>query len=131
MVFHIIVSILLVLIVLMQSSKGEGLAGTSFAGGVGGAVFGGRGVATFLSKATTILAFLFMFNCGALAYMSSQGRRVVNPADITTSTVTEQAQREREEQMAAQQAAQQQRIQDSLNRLQTLPADTGAGTTTP
>ncbi len=45
--------------ILLQSSKGGGLAG-AFGGGGMGTVFGGRGAATFLSKVTSVLAALFM-----------------------------------------------------------------------
>ncbi|MEW6412615.1 MAG: preprotein translocase subunit SecG [Candidatus Zixiibacteriota bacterium] len=109
-VFHVITCIALVLVVLLQSSKGEGLAGSAFGGGGGGmagAVFGGRGAATFLSKATTVLAILFMFNCGALAYMSA-GTRVsaISPDGATSeSVVTREAQREMERQAQQQQVA--------------------------
>jgi preprotein translocase subunit SecG len=106
-IFHVIVCIALVLVVLMQSSKGEGLAGSAFGGGGGGmagAVFGGRGAATFLSKATTYLAILFMFNCGALAYMSAGTRGVALSPDSapTESVVTREAQKEMERQMQQQ-----------------------------
>ncbi len=117
-IFHVIVSIALVLVVLMQSSKGEGLAGSAFGGGGGGmagAVFGGRGAATFLSKATTYLAVLFMLNCGALAYMSAGKRNIVTspgsaPAE---SVVTREAQREMERQMQMQQPVDQEGVSDS------------------
>ncbi|MEA1986792.1 MAG: preprotein translocase subunit SecG [Candidatus Marinimicrobia bacterium] len=58
-VIFVIVALLLVLSILMQSSKGTGLAGTF--GGAGGAntVFGGRGAATLLVKMTTYLAVIF------------------------------------------------------------------------
>ncbi len=49
-----IISVLLMAIVLMQASKGDGLSGT-FGGGAGanmGAMFGTRRTADFLSKAT-------------------------------------------------------------------------------
>lgn len=47
--------------ILLQSSKGGGLAG-AFGGGGGdmGAVFGGRGAATFLSRMTSGLATAFL-----------------------------------------------------------------------
>jgi preprotein translocase subunit SecG len=118
LVFHVIVSAGLVLVVLLQSSKGEGLAGSAFGGGgggMGGAVFGGRGAASFLSKATQVLAILFMINCGALAYMSastSAGDGAV-VTDGETSVVTQQAQAERDR--ALQQQAAQQQLADSLN----------------
>jgi preprotein translocase subunit SecG len=65
-VLHILISIFLVVVVLLQSSKGAGLAGAFGGGGMGGgmgAVFGGRGAAPFLSKATTVLAIAFMLSC--------------------------------------------------------------------
>ena len=59
---EIIVSILLMIVVLMQSSKGGGLAG-SFGGSQVGTVFGVRRTADFLSRATTILAGVFIVLC--------------------------------------------------------------------
>jgi preprotein translocase subunit SecG len=103
-VFHVLICVLLVIVILMQSAKGEGLAGAFGGGGGGlsGAVFGGRGAATFLSKATTVLAVVFMINCGILAFMS--GNRSGGSADEAgSSIVTEQAQREMEQQAAQQQ----------------------------
>ena len=63
--FGMIVSILL------QSSKGQGLAGT-FGGAGTSAVFGGRGAATFLSKATTILAISYIVLCLLIGYFYKQ-----------------------------------------------------------
>jgi len=57
---HIITCVGLVTCVLLQSSKGGGLAGTFGGMGDSGSMFGGRGAATFLSKLTTGLAVLFM-----------------------------------------------------------------------
>jgi len=59
LIVHILVSIVLMLAILMQSSKGGGLSG-SFGGVGGSSLFGGRGAATFLSKVTTGLAIAFM-----------------------------------------------------------------------
>jgi preprotein translocase subunit SecG len=114
-VFHVIVCIALIIVVLLQSSKGEGLAGTAFSGGLSGAVFGGRGAAGFLSKATTVLAIVFMLNCGVLAFMSSQTRvqTATGTADTAESAVTRQAQEAMKEQQARQDAAQQRKSQDS------------------
>ncbi len=70
-VIHALICLSLIIVVLMQSSKGEGLAGAlGGGGGISGAVFGGRGAASFLSKATTILATLFMVSCLSLSFMS-------------------------------------------------------------
>jgi preprotein translocase subunit SecG len=73
-VVHVLVCIALMIVVLLQSAKGEGLAG-AFGGGGGltGAVFGGRGAATFLSKATTYLAVAFMLSCIGLALVTPGG----------------------------------------------------------
>ena len=124
-VFHVLTCVALVLVVLMQSSKGEGLAGSAFGGGggsLGGAVFGGRGAASFLSKSTSYLAVIFMLNCGALAFMSSSSRQVDSgPGDqVGTSVVTEQAQREMEQ---ARQQQQQQLLDDSTAPFQVAPTD--------
>ncbi len=109
-VTHILVSFLLILVVLMQSSKGEGLAGSAFGGsGVSGAVFGGRGAASFLSKATSVLAVLFMLNSGALALISAGGRADSSASGTPgESVVTQQAQQERSQALQQQQQQQQQ-----------------------
>ena len=126
LIFHVIVSIGLVLVVLMQSSKGEGLAGTAFGGSLSGAVFGGRGAASFLSKATTVLAVLFMVNCMALAFMSSSGRITGTPTAIPgESAITRQAQEERDRMLQQQQQQQQQVVPptDSALDIQVLPGE--------
>jgi preprotein translocase subunit SecG len=107
-VFHVVVCVALILVVLMQSAKGEGLAGaTAFGGGMSSAVFGGRGAASFLSKATTVLAIVFMINCGALALLSSNARIVAGGGEATTgeSAVTRQAQEAQQQAMERQAAA--------------------------
>ena len=58
-VLEILVSILLMIVVLMQASKGGGLAGTLGTSNLG-TVFGVRRTSDFLTKTTTVLATLFM-----------------------------------------------------------------------
>ena len=58
----------MIMVILLQSSKGQGLAGT-FGGSGGSAVFGGRGAATFLSRTTTILATLYMILCLLISFV--------------------------------------------------------------
>ncbi len=71
-IVHLIVCFLLILVVLMQSSKGGGLSG-AFGGGGGQAIMGGRETASFLSKATTYLAIVFMITSLSLAFLSASG----------------------------------------------------------
>jgi len=73
-----------VIAVLMQASKGGGLAGAF--GGIGSsAVFGGRQAASFLSKATVYLAVAFMLNCIVLAILS---KSTTQPRSVTQQEVT-------------------------------------------
>jgi preprotein translocase subunit SecG len=68
LIIFILVCFALVVVILLQAGKGQGLAGT-FGGPGAGAVFGGRGAATFLSKATGILATLFLSLCLLIGYV--------------------------------------------------------------
>jgi preprotein translocase subunit SecG len=110
-VIHVIISCGLMLVVLMQSSKGEGLAGAFGGGGLSGAVFGGRGAATFLSKATTVLAILFMVSCIVLTFVargrstSQVGESAVNRM-ATEQPVPTQAPVQGEQQQGSQQGTQ-------------------------
>ena len=72
LIVHVIVSLALILIVLLQTGKGAEM-GASF-GGSNQTVFGSRGSATFMSKITTGAAVLFMVTSLSLAYLSSQKR---------------------------------------------------------
>ena len=68
---HVLVAFILILIVLLQSARGTDLAGAF--GGMGSqTAFGPRGTATFLSKATVVLAGIFMLSSLALAILSNR-----------------------------------------------------------
>ena len=56
---HILVCFGLIVVVLLQADKGEGLAG-AFGGGASSTVFGERGSGGFMSKLTTTMAIVFM-----------------------------------------------------------------------
>jgi len=71
-VVHIIVCFILILAVLLQSGKSADLAG-AFGGGGSQTVFGPRGIATILSKITTISAVLFMVTSIGLWILSVRG----------------------------------------------------------
>ena len=72
LVFHVLVSISLIIVVLMQSSKGGGLAGAFGGGGGDSTLFGGQETASFLSKATTYLAVIFMLLSLSMAFLASK-----------------------------------------------------------
>jgi len=59
-IMFILLSITMVIVILLQAGKGQGLAGAIGGGFAGGSIFGGRGAADFLSKATTWVAALYM-----------------------------------------------------------------------
>lgn len=80
-VFHIFTCLLLMVVVLLQQSKGGGLSGSLGAGST--QVFGGRGSANFMTRATTILATSFMITSMLLAYLSSAGDRDMKAFDAT------------------------------------------------
>lgn len=74
MIIYVGICFGLIISVLLQSSKGEGLAGAfGGGGGGGGAVFGGRGAASFLSRATTVFAVLFMTMAVLMSFMGAGG----------------------------------------------------------
>src|SRR2546425_8864059 len=73
-IVHVIVCLFLVVVVLLQSGKAADLAGAF--GGMGSqTVFGPRGSATVLSKATTIAAALFMLTSLSLSVLSTRNSK--------------------------------------------------------
>jgi preprotein translocase subunit SecG len=83
---HVVVSALLMVAILLQSSKGGGLAGSPFGGGGSSMSFlGARGTANFFSRATTVLAIVFMLNSLALSLMI-QGRKAVSVTQQSLQT---------------------------------------------
>jgi preprotein translocase subunit SecG len=85
-VIHVIISLLMIVAILMQSSKGRGLAG--IAGGASSqAVFGGRQTATLLHKVTITLALVFGINALLLGALS-KGRST--PTSVTQEQMEQQ-----------------------------------------
>jgi preprotein translocase subunit SecG len=72
-VIHIVVCLALILIVLLQTGKGADM-GAAFGGGSSQTLFGSTGASTFLGKATTVAAVVFMLTSLTLAYMSGSHR---------------------------------------------------------
>jgi len=69
-ILHVVVCVALIMIVLLQTGKGADM-GAAFGGGSSQTLFGSTGASTFLSKATTAAAIIFMLTSLALAYISS------------------------------------------------------------
>jgi preprotein translocase subunit SecG len=77
---HIITCLFLIAIVLLQQGKGQDLA-SAFGGGGSQTAFGPRGSATVLSRATTILAALFMITSLSLSVIKSGRSSVLDQVD--------------------------------------------------
>ena len=78
-VVYVLVCVLLLMVILLQQGKGDMAA--AFGGGSSQSAFGARTGATVLSKATAILAVMFMVGALALAIMGSRG-----PGSIVSGT---------------------------------------------
>ena len=86
---HVLVSVFLILVVLLQTGKGADLAG-AFGGGGSQTAFGSRGAATILSKMTTIAAVLFMVTSFTLAIYSARGSAsVLDETGVPTASAPE------------------------------------------
>ena len=70
---HIVISLALILVILLQSGKGGGVS-AAFGGGAGAAL-GQRGAATVLGKFTGVAAFIFMVTSMCLAIYSTPTAR--------------------------------------------------------
>ena len=68
-ILHIIVSLALILIILLQTGKGADI-GAVFGGGSSQTLFGSSGPTSFLSKLTAAAAVIFMITSLFLAYFS-------------------------------------------------------------
>jgi len=82
---HVIVSIVLTVAILMQASKGGGMAST-FGGQASSSVFGPRGAASALAKLTQYLAGTFLVLSLVLSLMAGNGSQGVS----VTQSVLEQ-----------------------------------------
>ena len=80
-VLEVIVCLLLIGVILMQRSKGEGAVGLSFGGGMGEALFGAQ-MGNVLTRATVILGFVFLTNTLVLSILSArkEGRSLMEGA---------------------------------------------------
>jgi preprotein translocase subunit SecG len=75
-VLHVLISIFLILVVLVQQGKGADLAG-AFGGGGSQTAFGARGATTLLHKLTTAFFILFVVTSLSLAVLQARPRASV------------------------------------------------------
>lgn len=90
-VTHVLVSVALIGLILIQHGKGAD-AGAAFGSGASGTVFGSRGSANFLSRATAWLATAFFLLSLALAYIvhgRAGGKSVVDAIPAAAPAVAE------------------------------------------
>ncbi len=84
---HIIVSIAMIVIVLLQMGKGA-QAGASFGAGGSQAMFGATG-GNFMSKVTVAVAVIFMLTSLTLAYFyGSPSSQTVMPSSVAAPATT-------------------------------------------
>lgn len=88
LVVHVFLAIAIIGLVLLQRGKGAD-AGAGFGAGASGTVFGARGSATALSKATAVLATLFFVTSLALAFLGGRNR-TQEPTSILERAAIEQ-----------------------------------------
>ena len=79
-VLHVLVSVMLIMVVLLQSGKGAGM-GAAFGGG-SQTLFGARGQTTFMHKLTAGMAILFMILSVALATLSASGQSALEDEEL-------------------------------------------------
>jgi preprotein translocase subunit SecG len=82
---HIVACLFLIAVVLLQQGKGQDLA-SAFGGGGTQTAFGPRGSATVLSRATTILAGLFMVTSLALSLVKTTRTGVLDQVPAAAAT---------------------------------------------
>lgn len=89
-IIHLLVSIGIVVLVLLQHGKGADL-GAAFGSGASGSLFGASGSANFLSRATAVLATVFFITSLSLAWLASREhsgidlKQVQKPAPVQTA----------------------------------------------
>ena len=104
-------------LVLIQQGKGAN-AGAAFGSGASGTVFGSRGSASFLTRATAVLATLFFINSLVLAYLASH--RPVSESVMESAVQVQEPSADGSDTAATVDAVQQQ-IQEQLDEMAKQP----------
>jgi preprotein translocase subunit SecG len=71
---HVLICVGLIIVVLLQTGRGTGMASV-FGGGGGGTLMGGKGFGGVLARATAALAILFMLTSVTLSLMPRGARQ--------------------------------------------------------
>jgi preprotein translocase subunit SecG len=81
-VFYVLIAAAMIVLILLQRGAGAD-AGSGFGGGASATVFGARGSASFLTRATAVLAGLFFVLSLAMGiYLSRTGMQKPQQADL-------------------------------------------------
>ncbi|MBI2187417.1 MAG: preprotein translocase subunit SecG [Acidobacteria bacterium] len=109
-VLYVLVCLVLMLVILLQQGKGGDIA-SAFGGGGSQAAFGARSGATVLSRATTVLAVLFVLGALVLNILAQRGPgsvvggRAPQPANPVSTLPVPQAAPPAQQQSAPAQSA--------------------------
>ncbi|MDD5680265.1 MAG: preprotein translocase subunit SecG [Candidatus Omnitrophica bacterium] len=88
-VIHVIVSLVLILVILMQAGRGSGMSDV-FGGGSTQTIFG-TSASNFLMKATAACAVVFIITCMTLAVLSSKRSKSLMESPRALSTEVEKS----------------------------------------
>ena len=89
LVVQVICAVALIGFILIQHGKGAD-AGAAFGSGASATVFGAAGSGNFLTKTTTALAFVFLLNSLALAWMAKERSVEARQLNVVEPPVIEQ-----------------------------------------
>ena len=89
LVVQVICAIALIGFILIQHGKGAD-AGAAFGSGASATVFGAAGSGNFLTRTTTALAFVFLLNSLALAWMAKERSLEARQLNVVEPLVVEQ-----------------------------------------
>jgi len=92
LILFLLICIVLTVSILLQSSKGGGMAGAFGGGPAMGAVFGGRGAATFLNRLTAWMAVLYL----VVAFLISKAAGGSTGNDMANQSLVAQSREEME-----------------------------------
>jgi len=85
---HLVISVTLVVLVLMQQGKGADM-GAAFGSGASQTVFGSQGSGSFLTRTTAVLATVFFLTSLTLAYFSGQANTASSVVDTNAMPAME------------------------------------------